>query len=206
MTHYETSSGTTDDPTEATEATDASTADGAREASGSDAYVGDVVVGGPSQVRELSALTIRKCSVSPMHNNAYLLTSRATGTQLLIDAADDARRMLALVAEGSGSLDVVVTTHQHWDHHRALAEVVAATSARTAAGADDASGLPVPIDDLLHQGDTVTFGDITLDAVHLRGHTPGSVALAYADPGGRTHLFTGDSLFPGGVGATKNPG
>ena len=49
-------------------------------------------------------------------------------------------------------------------------------------------------------------GDVTLDVVHLRGHTPGSIALAYADPAGHTHLFTGDSLFPGGVGNTKNPG
>ena len=58
----------------------------------------------------------------------------------------------------------------------------------------------------LQHGDTVRFGEITLDVVHLRGHTPGSVALAYDDPQGQTHLFTGDSLFPGGVGNTKMEG
>ena len=169
-------------------------------------YAGDVTPGGPSDVRELAALTIRKCSVGSMDNNAYLLTSTATGAQLLIDAAADAPRLTALLSEGTGSLDLVVTTHQHHDHVQALAEVVAATGARTAAGAEDADALPVPVDDRLVQGDRVRFGDITLDVLHLRGHTPGSIALAYAEPGGHTHLFTGDSLFPGGLGNTKSPG
>ena len=165
-------------------------------------YTGTVTPGGPAQTRELPDLTIRKASVSSMDNNVYLLTCRATGAQLLVDAADDAERLLALVREGTGRLDVVVTTHQHWDHHRALADVVAATGARTAAGAEDAPHLPVKPDTVLHQGDSVTFGEITLQVVHLRGHTPGSVALAYDDPTGHAHLFTGDSLFPGGVGNT----
>ena len=171
-----------------------------------DSYAGEVTPGGPAAVRSLPGLTIRKASVSSMDNNAYLLTCRSTGAQLLVDAADDAPRLLALVEEGGGGLDVVVTTHQHWDHTRALPDVVTATGARTAAGAEDADALPVPVDDRLSQGDTVSFGDVVLDVVALRGHTPGSVALAYRDPSGFTHLFTGDSLFPGGVGNTKNPG
>ena len=165
-------------------------------------YTGRVQPGGPSDVRQLDRLTIRKASVSPQDNNAYLLTCRGTGSQLLVDAADDAPRVLALVAEGTGNLDRVVTTHQHWDHHRALAEVVEATGARTAAGAEDADALPVPPDDRLRQGDQVRFGDVVLDVVHLRGHTPGSVVLVYRDPAGSPHAFTGDSLFPGGVGNT----
>jgi glyoxylase-like metal-dependent hydrolase (beta-lactamase superfamily II) len=169
-------------------------------------YTGMVSPGGPAAVRELDGLTIRKASVSEMDNNVYLLTCTSSGTQALIDAADDAARLLALVQEGGGGLDLVVTTHQHWDHHRALAEVLAATSARSAAGADDAEALPVAPDVRLEQGDTVTFGDVTLDVLHLRGHTPGSVALAWTEPSGRVHLFTGDSLFPGGVGnVNKDP-
>lgn len=169
-------------------------------------YTGDVTPGGPTEVRELSRLTIRKISVSAMHNNVYLLTCSATGAQLLIDAADDPARIQALIAEGTGRLDAIVTTHQHWDHTRALAEIAAATGARTYAGADDADALPVPPDVRLSDGDTVTFGEITLDVIHLRGHTPGSVALSYPDPDGHAHIFTGDSLFPGGVGNTKNEG
>ena len=166
-------------------------------------YTGAVTPGGPSDVRELAALTIRKASVGPQDNNAYLLTCRPTGLQLLVDAADDADRLMALVREGTGELDVIVTTHQHWDHHRALAATVEHTGARTAAGAADADALPVPPGQLLEHGDTVTFGAVTLDVVHLRGHTPGSVALVYRDPAGHPHVFTGDSLFPGGVGNTE---
>jgi glyoxylase-like metal-dependent hydrolase (beta-lactamase superfamily II) len=46
-------------------------------------------------------------------------------------------------------------------------------------------------------------GALTLDVVHLRGHTPGSVALVLRSSDGSTHVFTGDSLFPGGVGNTE---
>ena len=169
-------------------------------------YAGTVTPGDPTAVRELDALTIRKCSVSSMDNNSYLLTCTRTGRQLLIDAADDAPRLMELVAEGTGSLDLIVTTHQHWDHVRALKELVAATGARTASGADDADALPVPVDTRLAQGDQVRFGEVTLDVVHLSGHTPGSVALAYVDPNGHSHLWTGDALFPGGVGSTSQPG
>jgi glyoxylase-like metal-dependent hydrolase (beta-lactamase superfamily II) len=168
-------------------------------------YTGEVTPGGPSDVRELGPLTLRKMAVSDMHNNVYLLTCTATGEQLMVDAADDPARCLALVAEGTGRLDHLVTTHQHWDHVRALEEVARATSATTYAGADDADALPLAPDVRLRQCDTVSVGELVLDVVHLRGHTPGSVALAWHAPGGATHLLTGDSLFPGGVGNTKQP-
>jgi glyoxylase-like metal-dependent hydrolase (beta-lactamase superfamily II) len=58
-------------------------------------------------------------------------------------------------------------------------------------------------DRLLSQGDSVQVGDLELSVIHLRGHTPGSVALVYHDPAGTPHIFTGDSLFPGGVGNTQ---
>lgn len=169
-------------------------------------YTGDVVTGGPSDRRDLRLLTVRKASVGTMANNVYLLTCTRTGASLLIDAADDPARIMALLDESGGDLVIVVTTHQHWDHHRALAQVVASTGALTAAGAADADALPVIPARRLAHGDTLDFGDLTLDVIHLRGHTPGSVALAYHDPGGHTHLWTGDSLFPGGVGnVEKDP-
>ncbi len=163
-------------------------------------YTGDVVSGGPSDRRDLPLLTIRKMSVGVMANNVYLLTCARTGTQLLIDAADDPPRIVALLSEGGGGLDTIVTTHQHWDHHRALAQVAASTEAATMAGAADADALPVIPGRRLSHGDILKFGDITLDVIHLRGHTPGSIALAYDDPRGHAHIWTGDSLFPGGVG------
>jgi len=163
-------------------------------------YTGDVTPGGPGDQRDLPLLTIRKASVSVMANNVYLLTCVGTNAQLLIDAADDPPRVMSLIAAGGGGLHTIVTTHQHWDHHRALAKVVASTGARTAAGEADADALPVIPDVRLSHGDTISFGEITLDVIQLRGHTPGSVALAYQDPQGSTHIWTGDSLFPGGVG------
>jgi glyoxylase-like metal-dependent hydrolase (beta-lactamase superfamily II) len=138
--------------------------------------------------------------VGAMANNVYLLTCARTGAQLLIDAADDPERIMSLLDEGSGGLDIILTTHQHGDHHRALAQVAASTKAMTAAGEADADALPViPTLRLVH-GDTLAFGDITLDVIHLRGHTPGSVAVVYNDPHGHAHIWSGDSLFPGGVG------
>lgn len=167
-------------------------------------YDGNVTPGGASDQLDLPLLTIRKASVGAMANNIYLLTCRRTGAQLLIDAADDAERISSLIDEGSGRLDVIVTTHKHWDHHRALGQVAASTHAMTAAGAADAAALPVAPSRRLAHGDTLTFGDIILDVIHLRGHTSGSVAMAYKDPHGHTHIWTGDSLFPGGVGNVEN--
>ena len=167
-------------------------------------YNGDVTPGGPTDVRELPHLTIRKMSVSEMHNNVYLLTCRASGEQLLIDAADDPERCLALVAEGTGRLDHLVTTHRHWDHTRALTEVAAQTGARTYAGEADADALPTAPDVRLEDGDTIEFGDLSLDVALVSGHTEASVVLSYRDPEGHDHVFTGDTLFPGGVGATQN--
>lgn len=151
-------------------------------------------------MHELRDLVITKVSVGSMDNNAYLLRCRDTGEQLLIDAAADPKTLIGLV--GDAGLATIVTTHQHRDHWSGLADVFAAFSPRTAAGRADASSIGVPTDVLLDDGDHVQVGTCQLDVITLVGHTPGSVALLYDDPVGHGHLFTGDSLFPGGVGNT----
>ncbi|MFF5359010.1 MBL fold metallo-hydrolase [Streptomyces scabiei] len=166
-------------------------------------YSGAVKVGGPADVHELRDLMISKVAVGPMDNNAYLLRCRATDEQLLIDAANDAGTLLTLI--GDDGIASVVTTHQHGDHWQALAEVVAATGARTYAGRDDAEGIPVATDVPVGDGDTLRVGHVELTARHLVGHTPGSIALVYDDPHGHPHVFTGDCLFPGGPGRTTRP-
>lgn len=165
-------------------------------------YTGTVTRNGPADVRDLPGLRISKIEVGPGRNNAYLLRCPTTGAQLLIDAANDADRLLTLI--GDAGLATVVTTHQHGDHWQALTAVVAATSAASLAHADDAAGIPV-ITATLRDGDPVEVGAATLEAIHLVGHTPGSIALLYRDPAGPPHLFTGDALFPGGPGGTTNP-
>lgn len=165
-------------------------------------YHGKVKPGSPA-VRELAELIITKASVGPMDNDAYLLRCRATDAMLLIDAASEPKVLLGLV--GGEPLSTIVTTHRHRDHWDALGEVAAATSASTVAGADDVDGIPVPTTRAVRDGDSIDFGEISLRVIHLVGHTPGSIALLYDDPDGAPHLWTGDSLFPGGVGKTSRP-
>lgn len=163
-------------------------------------YQGHVTPGGPPSDHELTDLVVTKVSVGPMDNNAYVLHCRRSGDALLIDAAADARRLLETV--GDEPLRTVVTTHRHPDHWQALGAVVAATGAVTVAHLLDAPAIPVPTVRLVEDGDVVEVGEVALQALHLDGHTPGSIALLYDDPHGAPHLFTGDSLFPGGPGKT----
>jgi len=162
-----------------------------------------------SLIHSLHQITIRSISVSEMNNNVYLLTSKSTGGQLLIDAADDLPAIQQLIADSAVDSAAptkvlrIATTHQHWDHVRALPELVEVTGATTSAGADDADALPVPVDVRLGHGDVERFDDFEITAIHLRGHTPGSIAFVYQDPNGPAHIFSGDSLFPGGVGNTQ---
>ncbi|KRF11675.1 Zn-dependent hydrolase [Nocardioides sp. Soil797] len=167
-------------------------------------YTGEVAPGDAADVRDLPHLTITKLAVDEkMSNNCYLLQCRETGEQVLVDAADDSAALLRLC---DSRLASVVTTHQHWDHHRALAAVVEATGAQVLAGAPDADAITeqtgVEVGTRLQHGDVVRVGRCSLEVIALAGHTPGSVALRYDDPEGHPHLFTGDSLFPGGVGNT----
>jgi glyoxylase-like metal-dependent hydrolase (beta-lactamase superfamily II) len=163
-------------------------------------YTGDVNVGGPSDTRHIGDLTLTKLAVGDMHNNAYLLRD-ATGQGLLIDAAAEPERLLEMI--GDTPVVKIVTTHQHQDHWQALAAVKKATGAVTVAHPADAPGIPVPTDELVEDGGTVSFGDTTLSVTQLVGHTPGSIALALDGDGPSPHLFTGDCLFPGGVGNTQ---
>ncbi|WKG01150.1 MBL fold metallo-hydrolase [Mycolicibacterium sp. HK-90] len=157
--------------------------------------------------RRLPGASIIKVSVGPMDNNAYLVTCNSTGQTLLIDAANDAEVLLDVIKQHAPELALIVTSHQHFDHWQALASVAEVTGAPTAAHELDAEPLPVTPDRILVDGDTVRIGELTFDVIHLQGHTEGSVALALKGADGEvTHLFTGDCLFPGGVGKTWQPG
>ena len=158
-------------------------------------------------------VTVRRVAVSSMDNNVYLITSRVTGKQILIDAAAEPDEISAMIADAVDDgpvprVDLIVITHSHGDHLGALAEMVRRTGARTAAGREDVDAITrqtgVVIDQFLDHGDTIGVDGIELAVIGLRGHTPGSVALAYTEPGQPVHLFSGDSLFPGGVGNTNH--
>jgi glyoxylase-like metal-dependent hydrolase (beta-lactamase superfamily II) len=139
---------------------------------------------------------IRKLSVSAMDNNVYLLTDLARGQALLIDAADDADRLLAEI--DGRDVAAILTTHGHWDHVRALDEVAAATGAPVVLHPTDAQLAKRQPDIAVEEGMTLPFGDVAVELRHAPGHTPGSTCAVL----GGTHLFSGDTLFPGGPGAT----
>jgi glyoxylase-like metal-dependent hydrolase (beta-lactamase superfamily II) len=163
-------------------------------------YTGDVVVGGPADVREVPGLRITKIAVGPYDNNAYFLRCTRTGDTALIDAAAEPDRLLE--GRADGLLVSVITTHQHPDHWQALEAVVGVTGPAVIAHPDDAGGLPIPVTQFVEDGDEIEVGDARLKVIHLRGHTPGSIALLYDGDPAAPQLFTGDSLFPGGPGNT----
>lgn len=152
------------------------------------------------------SLEIRWIAVSDMENNVYLVTHRDSGARLLVDAADDWPAIKQFI--GEAPVERVLTTHRHWDHVRALADALADTGAVSAAGEYDADAIEeeagVVITERLQHEDTITVGDVAIEIVHLRGHTPGSIALIIRDAED-TVLISGDSLFPGGPGKTWSP-
>lgn len=172
-----------------------------------DTYTGHVEPGGPAAQRDLENVSITKVSVGPMDNNAYVVVDKASGQALLIDAANETERLLDTVdtVADREKLTALATTHKHWDHIQSLEDVVGATHPHTYAHELDAPELPVAPDTTVGDDDDIRFGESFVEIIHLDGHTPGSIALVYRDPAGSTHLFTGDSLFPGDLGGQRRP-
>jgi glyoxylase-like metal-dependent hydrolase (beta-lactamase superfamily II) len=168
--------------------------------------INHVEPGGPPLVARLSgSVTMIKVSVGPVDNNAYILQS-SSGDTLLIDAANDRDRLLKIISDQP--LDTIVTTHRHADHWQALSSVAAATRARLICGQPDLEAISTgtSVEGMIGvwDGDRVELGAERLGVIGLVGHTPGSITLSY-EGAGMTHLFTGDSLFPGGPGRTTTP-
>lgn len=147
----------------------------------------------------------------------YLVADPDTREAVLIDPAFDTGRILERVKRGEYRVTHVINTHGHADHTAGNADIVRATGAALSIHYSDAQrlkgllssslsrifggkGSPQP-DLLLKDGDLVSFGKASLKVIHTPGHTPGGICL-YAEG----HLFTGDTLFVGGVGRTDLPG
>lgn len=166
-------------------------------------YSGHVDPGGPAISRTVEVggrgVEVRKFSVGPMDNNVYVLREEDSDRALLIDAANEAGRILD---ELSGvTVEAILTTHGHQDHWQALAAVADATGAPVWLHPDDASMVPRRADRAAADGGALEFGSVTVRLLHTPGHTPGSTCALLGDH----HLFTGDTLFPGGPGRTTNP-
>jgi glyoxylase-like metal-dependent hydrolase (beta-lactamase superfamily II) len=161
--------------------------------------------GGAEVSVRVGDLTLTKASVGPTDNNAYLIAGRS-GPAILVDCAADADRLSELA--GDRTIDVIVTTHQHPDHIRVLAEMAERTGASLVCGEPDRATIEERTGTRqrgVWDGDVVRCDCIALGVIGLVGHTPGSITLVVEQDGGPTHLLTGDAIFPGGLGKTNSP-
>ena len=144
---------------------------------------------------------VHKVVVGPYDNNVFVIRCRHTGDAVLIDAANEHERLLELCT----SLGVrrVLETHGHFDHIQAVPAIREAGYEVAVFEADATYLSEVGYDVFLHDGLIVEVGRLRLETIHNPGHTPGSVSFALQ---GKPLLFTGDTLFPGGPGATNYPG
>jgi glyoxylase-like metal-dependent hydrolase (beta-lactamase superfamily II) len=142
---------------------------------------------------------IHKVVVGPIDNNVFVVRCKATGDAVLLDAANEHERLLELCQ--SLGVRKVLETHGHWDHIQAVPAVRDA-GYEVGVTAGDASMLP-SYDFVLEDDSVIEVGRVRLRTISTPGHTPGSMCFLIE---GSPVLLSGDTLFPGGPGATKFPG
>ena len=144
------------------------------------------------------SITIYKMECGPYENNMYLVVCPQTNESILIDTPAEPDRMIELAK--TTDVKAILITHNHMDHLLGFEDVTAAIDAPVGIGPADADALSRPPDFLLNDGDEVSAGSVTLKAIFTPGHTPGSTCLHTGE-----HLFSGDTLFPGGPGKSGSP-
>ncbi|HEX5505046.1 MAG TPA: MBL fold metallo-hydrolase, partial [Thermomicrobiales bacterium] len=140
-------------------------------------------------------MRLTKLALGPMDNNVYVVACERTGESVVVDASHDAARIAA--AAGT-DVRMILLTHGDRDHVDALQDLRARLGVPVGVHPADAAMLPAPPDFTLADGQTIAVGDGSLRVIHTPGHTPGSVCF-YFD----STLVAGDTLFPGGPGATR---
>lgn len=167
--------------------------------------------------------------VSGFANNAFLITCIRTGKSVIVDTPANPDELIA--AARATSVGAVLITHGHQDHLEGFAAVIGEFNVPVGIGADDRGSLPGPVQKLpelldIATGNLIGAGDITLRPVATPGHTPGSTCFMLglspgpdaalesgtvsgtSDPRSTnaiSHVFTGDTLFPGGPGRSGSP-
>lgn len=163
-------------------------------------------------------MTIERLTAGPIGNNIYILMAD-DGSAAVIDPGFEAGRILAEIKRLNAKVQYVLLTHGHFDHAGCAAEIKAATGAKIALHEADCPMLKEPAmftrafgalaagaqgaeaDIILHDGDTLPLGELTIRVLHLPGHSPGSCFFLVGDS-----IFSGDVLFKGCVGRTDLTG
>lgn len=163
-------------------------------------------------------MIVKQLPVGMIQANCYLAGCEETGAGVIIDPGDEAERILAEVEAAGLTITHILNTHAHFDHIMANAPLVEALGAPLALhpldlpllrqnGGAALFGLEAPPspepDLLLAEGDTISFGNYTLQVLYTPGHTPGHVS--FYEPTAKI-IFDGDVLFADGIGRTDLPG
>ncbi len=148
---------------------------------------------------DATGVEIHQVVVGPVDNNVLVLRCTETGEAVLLDAANEHERLLAL-CERLG-VRRVLETHGHWDHIQAVPQLRDAGYS-VGVAAQDAGMLP-SYDEVIEDDSVIDVGRLRLHTIHTPGHTPGSMCFRLE---GHPILFSGDTLFPGGPGNTTFDG
>jgi glyoxylase-like metal-dependent hydrolase (beta-lactamase superfamily II) len=136
-------------------------------------------------------------NIGPYENNIFIVSDSGTGEAYVLDGGFEPEQ----IAAATDGLHVrgILVTHGHRDHHENVGTLKGLLKAPVAIGIDDAAMLSVEADSLIVDQQSLMFGPFFLQAIHTPGHTPGSTCFLICH-----HLFTGDTLFPGGPGNTNH--
>lgn len=164
------------------------------------------------KVNKDTAYILHHLTVGPMESNCYIFGSAKSREAAIIDPGADYDRIKELLENKRLAAKFIINTHGHIDHiganhkfnlpvyiHKADADFLTDPSKSLAAFYPDFSMSP-KASRILEDGDEIKIAEICLKVLHTPGHTPGGISLYH-----NGLVFTGDTLFDGGIGRTDFP-